>query len=49
MTLKKPPFYLLDGLSARKCVCQGLEALLLMFGESVCESVTVAPAKNRGD
>lgn len=46
MTLKKPPSYLKDGLSNQEeSVCRGLEALLLMFGLSVCESVTVLPVR----
>lgn len=48
MTLKETLFfYLPDRLNARKWVCQGSEALLLMFGMSVCESVTVVPVKRR--
>lgn len=39
--------YLSDGLDTRKRVCVGLVALLLMFGMSVSESVSV-PSRERG-
>lgn len=40
MTLKKNLFYHSDGLSTRKRVCQGLEALLLFVSVCKCYCTT---------